>query len=158
LCDLVDAAKPLGQSEAQPVEQPAALGRGPELMELGFHALQETLVHRFFFLPAIRTAGQDERLLPVRPRYELDLDARLNFVPVLVRQILLEPPQQGLGCADPGAPGYEPPRCRRSLRLSSLTIPRSRTQMRSAFPYWSSMAWTIVSTVFESFVFPAKTS
>jgi hypothetical protein len=53
-----------------------------------------------FLQAAIGAAGQHERPVAIRPRHQLGLDPGLDLVPVLFRQVLLEPSQHRLGCTD----------------------------------------------------------
>ena len=61
-------------------------------------------------------------------------------------------------CDFGGPTRYCPLLSRRNARFASLTIPRSKTQMRFAFPYFASIISTISSSVVTSFLLPAKTS
>ena len=54
-------------------------------------------MHGPLLLPAIGTAGQDERLAAIRAGHQFDLHAGLYFVPVLASEVLFELPQHGLG-------------------------------------------------------------
>jgi hypothetical protein len=82
------------------VFQSPALGGRLHLLQRGFQPREEAFVHRLFFLLPIGTAGQDERFVAFGAGNQFHFHPRLDFVPVPLRQILLEAAQHGLGRAD----------------------------------------------------------
>ena len=125
-----------------------------QFLQTGFHAFDETFVHRLLLLTSIRTAGENERLVPIGVWDQLDRHTGLDLLPLLLYQMLFILTQRRLGVPTI----YDPWRSRRYFRSSSLNIPRSITQIRLARPYFASMASTIDWTVLESFLLPSNTS
>jgi hypothetical protein len=102
-----------------------------------------TAQHVLFLGPAVGMGDQ------------LDFHAGLDFAPVrLLEQLGLESLELALGRAD----NVMGTALRRKARFSSLTMPRSSTQMRLGLPYFFSINSTISWTVVTSAVLPAKTS
>ena len=123
-------------------------------LERLFQPIDEPLVHRLFLLAAIHAAGQDERFFAIRSRTSFTSTPSWTS-----RQSL--PVKYSSNCRSIafGVPTmYCPAAPARYFRFSSLTMPRSITQTRFAWPYFRSIASTISSTVVESWRLPAKTS
>src|SRR6516225_4286916 len=102
---------------------------------------------------AARRAAQDVSFLALRNGDLLHFHFGPYLGPVfLVQQLRFKP----LHLAARRATQYCPPRFRTAARFSSLTIPRSNTQMRRAFPYLRSTMRKIVSIVETSARLPSK--
>jgi len=113
--------------------------------------------HRFFFRPPRLAATENKLLLAlaIGMGQEFDFDVGAHLFPVLVfEQCSFELAQLRLGCAE------EVLRVALAQKWDVLLadLPRSMTQMRLAWPDFSSMTITMSATVVTSAWLPANTS
>ena len=138
-----------------PVLQPAGVDLFLEAAQRLFHPGGEAVAYGVFLLLPAFGLAEYESLLPIRSRNEFDLHLVAHLLPVgVLGQVPLEFFQLAAGVPT----RYWPSRLRIAARFASLTMPRSITQTRRAFPYLRSTVRRMTSIVVTSARLPLKTS
>jgi hypothetical protein len=129
-----------------------------DLEQLLGEAVHLPLTNRLFLFAPRLTPAQYTLFaaIPIRMRHHSGLESTLNHIPVfLLGKFRLKMPQIRLGRPHDVKRFAGP---QKKTMLASLTIPRSRTQIRSACPERAFILRTTSSAVVTSTRLPAKTS